>query len=206
MSQGVHRDTAAVEELAAELDRIASGYRELDLGRDLDRATTLDLDLALNVALHRARVLDVYPDRDLDHLLARALDRAGNPVRAGEPVRDVEEIDIDIAIHFDLASNLPLDRDRADTLASVLEGHAAQLYGGTRSSSRLTVTARGVKAEAWVLRLMACFLPADERTLFVAETLGNLGDCEHWWQRVDHLVCLAIGTPRLAGMMWHDGW
>jgi hypothetical protein len=48
---------------------------------------------------------------------------------------------------------------------------------------------------------MARFLPPDERSRFVAEAQGNLGDCDRWWQRVDELVMQAIGTPRLAWMM-----
>lgn len=56
-----------------------------------------------------------------------------------------------------------------------------------------------------VLDGLARFLPAAERSRFVAEAQGNLGDCEHWWPRVDHLVCLALGTPRLAWMMRREG-
>jgi hypothetical protein len=58
--------------------------------------------------------------------------------------------------------------------------------------------------DAWLLGCLARFLPAAERSRFVAEAQGNLGDCEHWWQRVDHLACLALGTPRLAWMMWRE--
>jgi hypothetical protein len=51
----------------------------------------------------------------------------------------------------------------------------------------------------------ASLLPAAERARFVAEAQGNLGDCDCGWQRVDHLVCLVLGMPRLAWMMRRDG-
>jgi len=70
-------------------------------------------------------------------------------------------------------------------------------------ASRLEDWAHGVRAGV-LLGLLARFLPGDERTRFVAEAIGNLGDCEHWWQRVDHLIGLAVGTPRLAWMMHRD--
>jgi hypothetical protein len=60
-------------------------------------------------------------------------------------------------------------------------------------------------AERRLLGCLARFLPAAERSRFEAEAQGNLGVCEHWWQRVDHLICLALGTPRLAWMMWREG-
>jgi hypothetical protein len=59
--------------------------------------------------------------------------------------------------------------------------------------------------EGHVLRGLARLLPAAARTRFTAEARGNLGDCDQWWQRVDQLVCLALGTPRLAWMMWREG-
>jgi hypothetical protein len=55
-----------------------------------------------------------------------------------------------------------------------------------------------------LLGTLARFLPPDERPGFVGEAMGNLGDCERWWQRVDHLVGLMLGTPRLAWMMWRE--
>jgi hypothetical protein len=58
--------------------------------------------------------------------------------------------------------------------------------------------------ETLLLRWLAWLLPAVERSRFVTEAQGNLGDCERWWQRIDHLVCLALGTPRLAWMMWRE--
>jgi len=61
------------------------------------------------------------------------------------------------------------------------------------------------RTEVRVLDCLARFLPAGERSRFVAEQRGNLGACDHWWQRVDHLACLAFGTPRLAWMMWREG-
>lgn len=59
--------------------------------------------------------------------------------------------------------------------------------------------------EARMLGWLARLLPTHERSRFVSEALGNIGDCEHWYQRVDHLVCLALGTPRLAWMMRREG-
>jgi hypothetical protein len=56
-----------------------------------------------------------------------------------------------------------------------------------------------------VVDTLARLLPAAERSRFVAEAQGNLGDCERWWQRLDHLVRMMFGTPRLAWMMWRDG-
>ncbi|TMC01045.1 MAG: hypothetical protein E6J41_33685 [Chloroflexi bacterium] len=60
-------------------------------------------------------------------------------------------------------------------------------------------------ADRWLLRWLARLQPATERSRFVAEAQGNLGDCERRWQRVDVLVCLALSTPRLAWMIWRDG-
>lgn len=62
----------------------------------------------------------------------------------------------------------------------------------------------GGRVQSRLLECLARFLPADERARFVAEARGNLGDCGRWWQRADHLVCLAIGMPRLAWMMRRD--
>jgi hypothetical protein len=56
-----------------------------------------------------------------------------------------------------------------------------------------------------LLIVLAQFLPGPDRSRFVAEAQGNLGACDRWWQRGDHLVCLALGMPRLAWMMWRDG-
>ena len=66
------------------------------------------------------------------------------------------------------------------------------------------VEASGDRTEVRVLNCLARLIPAQERERFVAEERGNLGDCEHWWQRVDHLICLALGTPRLAWMMHRE--
>jgi len=59
-------------------------------------------------------------------------------------------------------------------------------------------------AGAWLVAVLAHCLPSVARPRFVAEERGNLGDCEHWWQRADQLAGLLIGTPRLAWMMWRD--
>jgi hypothetical protein len=56
-------------------------------------------------------------------------------------------------------------------------------------------------AETQALTGLSRLLPPAVRSTFVDEARGNLGDCSHWWQRADHLVCLALGMPRLAWMM-----
>ncbi len=56
--------------------------------------------------------------------------------------------------------------------------------------------------EVGVLSRLARLLPPVERSRFVAEAQGNLAYCDRRWQRVAHLVSLALGTPRLAWMMW----
>lgn len=57
------------------------------------------------------------------------------------------------------------------------------------------------RAEDYALTWLARLLPAGERSRFVAEERGNLGDCEHWRHRAAWLIGLATGTPRLAWMM-----
>ena len=77
---------------------------------------------------------------------------------------------------------------------------------GTAPGTYVTVEVSSLSRHALV-RLVNCFcvlLPASERSRFVAEAQGNLGDCERWWQRVDQLVGLAVGMPRLAWMMWRN--
>jgi hypothetical protein len=63
---------------------------------------------------------------------------------------------------------------------------------------------RRVGFELGLLSSLARLLPTSARARFVAEAQGNLGDCERWWQRIDVLVCLALGMPRLAWMLHHE--
>ncbi len=58
---------------------------------------------------------------------------------------------------------------------------------------------------SWLLNGLAGLLPAGQRPRFVAEAQGNLGDCDHWWQRVGYVRGLVFGMPRLAWMMRRDG-
>ncbi len=57
-----------------------------------------------------------------------------------------------------------------------------------------------VRLTSW----LSLLLPAAARERFVDEEMGNLRTCKRLWQRVDHLVGLAIGTPRLAWMMQRE--
>jgi hypothetical protein len=77
-----------------------------------------------------------------------------------------------------------------------------RILDGEITADHATATNNG---SGWVVTVLARSLPASNRSRFVAEQRGNLGDCEHWWQRVDHLVSLAIGTPRLAWMIRRGG-
>jgi hypothetical protein len=52
-----------------------------------------------------------------------------------------------------------------------------------------------------LLSQLGLLLPASERQRFVAEELGNLGDCMSWWERANHLLGLALGMPRLVWVM-----
>jgi hypothetical protein len=73
----------------------------------------------------------------------------------------------------------------------------------------LVVLVAGMGAQYGTERIRACFallLPAKAKPRFVAEAQGNLGNCERWWQRVDHPAGLVLGMPRLAWMMRHDSW
>jgi len=59
-------------------------------------------------------------------------------------------------------------------------------------------------AEEGVLRGLTRLLPSESREQFVAEQLGNLGDCRLRWHRFGWLAGIAIATPRLAWIMHHD--
>lgn len=153
---------------------------------------------------------------DYHRLLDRALSRTHElyidaPIDLGRP-------DLDAALDRAQAYNLNLDRFRTslereqgivrdivfiDDLANALDQAATTLRRRNADAS----VDRSWKPwdEGRLLGLLARFLPADERTRFVAEALGNVGDCDHWWQRIDHLVCLAIGMPRLAWIVRREG-
>jgi hypothetical protein len=59
-------------------------------------------------------------------------------------------------------------------------------------------------ADTQTLDWLAWLLPAPERVRFVAEEQGNLGGLPSW-RRVDHLVEVAVGIPRLAWTMRREG-
>jgi hypothetical protein len=174
-----HRARARAE-LAIELDRLAARF---------DRFAALDVDSDL---------YDGDPElrRDLDGL-SRDLNRA---VRLAREFRGRFGRDLARELYQapEGARDLPdLQRRWASVLqrrASVLGAH--QTVGRPYGDNQV---------EGWVLDCLARSLPTGERVRFVAEARGNLGDCEHWWQRVEILVCLALATPRLAWMMWRDG-
>jgi len=46
--------------------------------------------------------------------------------------------------------------------------------------------------------LVALLLPARDRERFVRDVLGNMGDRQLWWQRVDELLSVAAAVPGLA--------
>lgn len=178
--------------LAAELDRLAAEYHTLALalhgaprGDDRRRAhdRAFDLVRVLDRVPVLARMIDRSVDLDLDSVfdLARVLDRSLHLARF-----------VDSDLVFDR------DRDLARNLAGRLESRASALRIGGRQNS---LPGGDDRVETRVLSWLARLLPADEQSRFVAEGRGNLADCERWWQRVDHLVGLALGVPRLACMV-----
>jgi hypothetical protein len=92
----------------------------------------------------------------------------------------------------------------ADHMRAAAFTEMSERLRGIRPPLRAELAAREPVAVG-ILACLAHSLPAAERSRFVAEALGNLGDCEHRWQRVDHLVCLAFGMPRLGWMMRRGG-
>jgi len=204
-----HRTNQARRNSAVKLSRIAAEYRDLAdhlvVVGDLVRARrddTVDLARELTWALDLARELDrIWHQMDCelvfdrDPALARALacdlaldldlDREPDRPRLGSGT---------FAFDFDLV--------RARNRAGDLADHLRRL--GVRLSPLETTTAR--QREVQTLKCLARVLPASVRSRFVAEALGDLGACDHWWQRMDHLVGLAIGTPRIAWMMRREVW
>lgn len=141
----------------------------------------------------RARLVDPAIDPAIDPTFASAVNAAYVYARG----RDLE-----LARLLDLARSFFYETERASVrdLARQLDGIAATLCGayGAADASRDWESRAGRR----LLVCLARFLPMDDQTRFIAEALGNLADCDHRWQRVDHLVGLALGTPRLAWMMW----
>jgi hypothetical protein len=162
-------------ELAAKLGQMAAGFRALALGSALD----------------------------FDPELVRARDHALNLICSGLPGDDA--IDIIHVLDGDLFRRLvsggDLDRDAVLDLAWQMETLMAPLCADGQQRS---VLRPDDEVEDRVLAWLARLLPAAERSRFVAEAHGNLGDCDRRWQRIDHLVCMAIGTPRLAWMMCRE--
>ncbi len=109
-------------------------------------------------------------------------------------------LDFDHALDLDPAQ----DRDWVLLLERTLRVISDALLRQSDQRLGLLTPWRG-RTEGRVLACLALLLPAVEQSRFVSEALGNLGACEHWWRRMDHLVCLAIGTPRLAWMMRREG-
>jgi hypothetical protein len=165
------RDTRRAEALSLAEDM----NRLADRYRRIDRVLTRDHDL---------EVLDVE-FWQLQHLLDRAWTLGINRERFRHFVDRECRMFRNSVVATDLASAL-------DRTAVTLRGQ----YGG-----RGWGPSWQTRAEWGLLGCMACFLPDAKRSRFLVEAFGNLGDCEHWWQRVDQLVGLAIGTPRLAWMM-----
>jgi hypothetical protein len=183
-----------------------------DLAHDIDRARNLDLRRALNLGrdldriLDRARgvVCDVDVDRGYEHVLHRALDDSRR--RRVDPRHIVRDLDPELiracAGIVARTPDLKLASASASDLAGRLNFQASVLRAAPLRDNLLDQADSFATA---VLTCLACFFPADERSRFVAEAHGNLGDCGHWRQRVDLLVRLALGTPRLAWMMWREG-
>jgi hypothetical protein len=178
--------------LANELRRHARGYRgwardvamgdlvclacDLLLGRGLMYRRVLELHRASGFAIHR--VHDLVSDPDLVDKLIRG--------RGASETQD------------DRAGICELARGIADDLETVAADLQLQYEDPDVPGSPAAV-------ETCTLATLALLLPAAGRSRFVAEARGNLGTCDRWWQRVDHLVCLALGMLRLAWMMWRDG-
>jgi hypothetical protein len=105
----------------------------------------------------------------------------------------------DLGFRPDLGDGTVSKRDLAHAIDSIAVALRRQYQGATVCHHRV------LQFEDCLLSCLARLLPIEVRSRFVAEALGNLGECEHWRQRGDHLVCLAVGTPRLAWMMWREG-
>jgi hypothetical protein len=182
-------DRAELLGLADELCRLSGRYRAYGfrgivigvsgLARDLDLAVACEGALTNVLAFTGASKLALQVQsraRDLEYELGRVLDNA---------------------FDFDHARARALARALSRDLTYI--GAALRRFEGEEAPTRWND-----KTEARLLSVLARLLPAVNRSRYVAEAQGNLGDCERWWQCVDQLVCLAIGMPRLAWMMWRE--
>jgi hypothetical protein len=188
MSRGGDRAARvqALADLADELESLVDVYRILTFqlasnldDLDLDRTIARELDLDRSTVLSLPRDRDNGIARDLD--FARRLARGARDRLASRPTRD-------LAGARNSAVALSVTSDRLRRIGQVHWG------GGV-------CEAWEIRTEVRVLGCLARLLPAHERVRFVAEEKGDLGDCKRWWQRIDHLAGVAIGTPRLAWMM-----
>ena len=172
MGRGRDARRAEALALAHDLTRLASNFRDCGPIDQFLLGCKRDFERA------RARLRDL--DREMDGELDRVCAR-----------RHARNLDRRADLPHSIRGKLFLDEARANDLerARALDCIAVSLayrYAG---------------AEGRLLSGLARFLPAGERFRFVAEALGNLDDCNRRWQQVDHIVRLAIGTPRLAWMM-----
>jgi hypothetical protein len=165
--------------LAEELNQLAAEFRDLALAHDHAPAHYFVRDLI--IASVRAG------DSDLD------LDRA-------------------VILELLLAYAVALGAAPAGFIVGVLSGHPqGDLHENVAALLRmraLRIRSQASRKHPVASRVLACLariLPAGERSRFVAEELGNLFGCEHWWEWVDRLVDLAIETPRLAWLL-RRGW
>lgn len=192
--------------LIVDLDRIAITYRTVaNAIRSGDDPVADSRPLGM---IHARGLLEALVAHD--HSLARDYDRTlkGDLARALALVDDLERALKPVLDHADAL----LLASRADALATTLEVRAdafSQLPTSTTALDAPRESGAGrrlaAKVEAQVLGSLAQLLPAGERARFVAEQQGNLGDCEHWRQRVTWLCGVAIATPRLALMVRPDG-
>jgi hypothetical protein len=177
------------------LNHVVALSRDIGRGRDL----VLGLELALGLAPGLGRILALVRGRV--HVVDKFLDRAlglDRDLHLGRQILDLV-LDRRIGVNRDLA----FGGDLVIELANRLEAEVPLLRADGQQGN--PTRGRDHRVEARILNCMARPLPGTGRSRFVAEAQGNLGDCEHWWQRVDHLVGLAFGMTRLAWMMRRDG-
>jgi hypothetical protein len=216
-------DLARDQALADELSHLAGRCRvfvSVARSGDYDRILEVAANLVLELDRFRVLELDHLPARAtaLDSLLASALDGARLLASALDTAcllashrvartlvlthdRDNDSV-LCYDFYRDLDSGMQYDGQAFDIGGSLDAASAVVCRWVEGQGSDLSLEAT---AEAHVLGCLARLLPAGERVRFVAEARGNLGDCVRWWQRVEDLVMLAIGTPRLAVMMRREG-
>jgi hypothetical protein len=220
-ARDLYADLGPVRNL--ELDRTLGLAR--DFARDLDGDVARARDLCRNLhdTLIRAD--------EFTRALARDLDRHLRPVR-GLYSGELHELALDADSNRDLKGDLDralyiiyrtpgldgargLDRDFGQALTHTRDRAFEFAYRlDTASAAAVRVSSESAldsgnrmlerKANVVFLGCLARLLPARERGRFVAEARGNLACSEGRWQRIDILVTLAIGTPRLALVMRHN--